>query len=46
MKKTSIFDDVINYIDDNIKQKYDTLREGIHANFGYTDMDFNKFIIF
>lgn len=44
MKKTNIFDDVMDYIDDNIKLRSPELRKGIYANFGYSDMDFNKFL--
>lgn len=44
MKKTNIFDDVMNYIDENIKCKYTDVKKGIYANFAYTDMDFNKFL--
>ena len=44
MKKTNIFDDVMNYIDENIKCKYTDVKKGIHTNFAYTDMDFNKFL--
>ena len=44
MKKTNIFDDVMDYIDENIKCKYTDVKKGIHTNFAYTDMDFNKFL--
>lgn len=44
MRKTNIFDDVMNYIDENIKCKYADVKKGIYANFGYSDMDFNKFL--
>lgn len=44
MKKTNIIDDVMNYIDDNIKQGYNKLKKGIQANFGYDYMDFHKFL--
>ena len=44
MKKTNIFDDVMNYIDENIKCKYIDVKKGIYANFAYSDMDFNKFL--
>lgn len=44
MKETNIFDDVMDYIDENIKCKYTDVKKGIHTNFAYTDMDFNKFL--
>lgn len=44
MKTTNIFDDVMDYIDDNIKRKYADVKNGIYSNFAYTDMDFNKFL--
>lgn len=44
MKATNIFDDVMDYIDDNIKRKYADVKNGIYSNFAYTDMDFNKFL--
>lgn len=44
MKKTNIFDDVMDFIDENIKCKYTDVKNGIHTNFAYTDMDFNKFL--
>lgn len=44
MKKANIFDDVMDYIDTNIKLRPSELRKGIYSNFGYTDMDFNKFL--
>ena len=44
MKATNIFDDVMNYIDENIKCKYSDVKDGIYSNFAYTDMDFNKFL--
>lgn len=44
MKKTNIFDDVMDYIDENIKYKYADVKKGIHTNFACTDMDFNKFL--
>ena len=36
MKKTNIFDDVMDYIDENIKCKYTDVKKGIHTNFAYT----------
>lgn len=44
MKKTNIFDDVMDYIDENIKCKYADVKNGIRNKFTYNDMDFNKFL--
>lgn len=44
MKKTNIFDDVMDYIDENIKCKYADVKKGIRDKFTYNDMDFNKFL--
>lgn len=44
MKKTNIFDDVMNYIDEHIKENYSEIKRGIYAVSNYSDMEFSKFL--
>lgn len=44
MNKTNIFNDVMNYIDDNITKNNAELKNGIRDNFNYNHVDFNTFL--
>lgn len=44
MNKSNIFDKVMNFIDENIREDYNKIKEGIYADIHYTDMQISKFI--
>lgn len=44
MNENNIFDDVMDYIDDNILKSTAELKRGIYATSNYSDMDYNKFL--
>lgn len=44
MNKSNIFDRVMNFIDENIREDYSKIKEGIYAETNYTDMQISKFM--
>lgn len=44
MNKSNIFDRVMDFIDENIKEEYSKIKEGIYADTNYTDMQISKFM--
>ncbi len=44
MKKANIFDDVMDYIDGQVKNTYSEIKRGIYAISNFTDLDFSKFL--
>ncbi len=44
MNKSNIFDKVMDFIDEHIREDYSKIKEGIYADTNYTDMQISKFM--